>query len=95
MSDIVAVTILGIAQDGGVPHPGCLCDTCKRFYEEGRQLSPTSLAVEDGDELHLIDATRDLDRQTRMLGSSAWMISDVWITHGHLGHVDGFAIWQR
>ena len=95
MSEKIVVTILGIAQDGGVPHPGCLCDTCKRFSEEGRQLSPTSLAVRDGDELHLIDVTRDLDRQTRMLDGSARMITDVWLTHGHLGHVDGLGLFGR
>ena len=95
MSEKIVVTILGIAQDGGVPHPGCLCDTCKRFSEEGRHLSPTSLAVRDGDELHLIDVTRDLDRQTRMLDAGARMITDVWITHGHLGHVDGLGLFGR
>ena len=95
MSEKIVVTILGIAQDGGVPHLGCVCDTCKRFSEEGRQLSPTSLAVRDGDELHLIDVTRDLDRQTRMLDGSARMITDVWLTHGHLGHVDGLGLFGR
>ena len=95
MSKKIIVTILGIAQDGGVPHLGCVCDTCKRFSEEGRQLSPTSLAVRDGDELHLIDVTRDLDRQTRMLDGSARMITDVWLTHGHLGHVDGLGLFGR
>ena len=88
-------TILGIAQDGGVPQPGCNCATCAYYAEEKQQLSPTSIAVTDGDELHLFDVTRDLARQLLFIPRESQRITDVWLTHGHLGHIDGLGLFGK
>ena len=64
----IRAMILGIAQDGGVPHPGCNCNTCQFYWENKVVLSPSSLAIIDEKKLHLIDVTRNLDRQLRKIG---------------------------
>ncbi|MEC8979918.1 MAG: MBL fold metallo-hydrolase [Candidatus Thermoplasmatota archaeon] len=87
--------ILGIAQDGGVPQPACTCNTCMQYVEGGRQLSPTSIAVRDGDDLHLFDVTRDLARQLLFIPEESRQVTDVWLTHGHLGHVDGLGLFGK
>ena len=87
------VMILGIAQDGGVPHPGCYCDTCQFHWDNQIILSPTSLAIFDKKQLHLIDVTRNLDRQLRKVGDRK--VTDIWLTHGHIGHVDGIGLFGK
>ena len=87
------VMILGIAQDGGVPHPGCYCDTCQFHWDNQIILSPTSLAIFDEKQLHLIDVTRNLDRQLRKVGDRK--VTDIWLTHGHIGHVDGIGLFGK
>jgi pyrroloquinoline quinone biosynthesis protein B len=86
--------ILGIAQDGGVPHPNCYCETCNSFSAKNKQLSPSSIAVIDDTQLHLIDITRDLNRQLRMIPKQM-EVSDIWLTHGHLGHIDGMGLFGK
>ena len=85
--------ILGIAQDGGVPHPGCNCNTCKFYWDNEIVLSPTSLAIIDEKQFHLIDVTRNLDRQLRKVGNRN--VTDIWLTHGHIGHVDGIGLFGK
>ena len=85
--------ILGIAQDGGVPHPGCNCNTCKFYWDNEIVLSPTSLAIIDEKQFHLIDVTRNLDRQLRKVGERN--VTDIWLTHGHIGHVDGIGLFGK
>ena len=85
--------VLGIAQDGGVPHPGCYCNTCQFYWDNQIVLSPSSLAVIDKEELHLMDVTRNLDRQLRKIGDMN--VTDIWLTHGHLGHVDGIGLFGK
>ena len=95
MDNLPIAVILGIAQDGGVPHPGCNCQTCSIYSSSGIQLSPTSLGVIDEEKLHLFDVSRDLSRQLRMLPDTEKKVTDIWITHGHLGHVDGIGLFGR
>tara|TARA_B100001113_G_scaffold30068_1_gene21576 strand:- start:1460 stop:2335 length:876 start_codon:yes stop_codon:yes gene_type:complete len=87
--------ILGIAQDGGVPQPGCFCNTCTYYVENESRLSPTSIAVKDGDDLHLFDVTRDLARQLLFIPEESRQVTDVWLTHGHLGHIDGLGLFGK
>ena len=88
-----SATILGIAQDGGVPHPGCYCKTCERYSKNNMKLSPTSLGIKDGEQFHLVDVSRDLDRQLRIIGIQT--VTDIWLTHGHLGHIDGLGLFGK
>tara|TARA_Y100000739_G_scaffold173127_1_gene150836 strand:- start:347 stop:1093 length:747 start_codon:yes stop_codon:yes gene_type:complete len=56
-------------------------------------LSPSSLAIIDEKQLHLFDVTRNLDRQLRKVGNKN--VTDIWLTHGHIGHIDGIGLFGK
>ena len=96
-----SVTLLGSAQDGGVPQAGCSCLGCMDVHmDKSPELYPVSLGIKDASgKYHLIEASRTLPKQlrlwaesTRHLGESLDVISpisSVILTHLHLGHIDG------
>ena len=90
---MATVTILGIAQDGGRPHPGCRKACCQGITpEEVRH--PVSIGIVD--ELgngHLIEATRALGDQLEIWGHPP--LQSVFLTHAHFGHVDGLGLFGR
>ena len=90
---MAVLTLLGIAQDGGRPQPGCTRACCQGLTEQDYR-SPVSLGIKtnNGTTL-LIEATRDLGRQLRMIGNPT--IDHLFITHAHLGHVDGLGLFGR
>jgi pyrroloquinoline quinone biosynthesis protein B len=88
-----SAVVLGIAQDGGVPHPGChqaLCVEARRD-PAGRRLV-ASLGLLDpaadggGTKRFLIDATPDFGEQMERLGG---LPDGILLTHAHVGHVTG------
>lgn len=90
---MAVVTLLGIAQDGGRPQPGCTRQCCQGLTEEDYR-SPVSLAIKTSDgKTLLVEATRDLGRQLRMINNPS--IDHLFITHAHLGHVDGLGLFGR
>jgi phosphoribosyl 1,2-cyclic phosphodiesterase len=43
---MVKVTLLGIAQDGGVPQCGCSCSRCLKVHEgQSSELYPVSIGI--------------------------------------------------
>ena len=90
---MAVVTVLGIAQDGGRPQPGCTRACCQGLSEQDYR-SPVSVGIKtnNGTTL-LIEATRDLGRQLRMMNNPS--IEHLLITHAHLGHVDGLGLFGR
>lgn len=90
---MVKVTLLGIAQDGGRPQAGCnkpCCDSIQRDHWS----YPVSLGiVGDDGKGHLIEVSRHLTDQLEIWGHNE--ISDVWLTHAHLGHVDGLGLFGK
>ena len=90
---MAVVTLLGIAQDGGRPQPGCTRPCCQGLTEQDYR-SPVSLGVKTNEgTILLIEATRDLGRQLRMMDNPS--IDHLFITHAHLGHVDGLGLFGR
>jgi pyrroloquinoline quinone biosynthesis protein B len=98
------VVVLGTAQDGGVPHAGCLCPNCvaARADTQHRHL-PVSIGIVSGDEMALVDATNAFEEQMHALWSrtSASKVfateryqppGTVILTHAHTGHYVG--LWQ-
>ena len=89
----VSATILGIAQDGGIPQPSLSVDNWDAFVS-GKVHHPVSLGIKtsEGDG-HLFDVTRSLSWQLALWQNSCKgslrVISDVWVSHSHLGHIDG------
>jgi pyrroloquinoline quinone biosynthesis protein B len=98
------VVILGTAQDGGVPHAGCLCPNCTAARDNpALRHPPVSIGIVSGDDTVLIDPTMAFEEQVHAL----WMCrpsspehtaeryqppGTVVVTHAHTGHYAG--LWQ-
>ena len=90
---MAVITLLGIAQDGGRPQPGCTRLCCHGLTEDDYR-SPVALGIRtSGGKTLLVEATRDLGRQLRMIGNPS--VDHLFITHAHLGHVDGLGLFGR
>jgi pyrroloquinoline quinone biosynthesis protein B len=96
--------LLGSAQDGGVPHAGCLCANCRAARADARRRRlPASAGVASGEGLVLIDATSAFAEQYhalwsrsglagRVTGSRYGAPETIVLTHAHTGHYTG--LWQ-
>jgi pyrroloquinoline quinone biosynthesis protein B len=87
----VSAVVLGIAQDGGVPHLGCEQERCHRARADPSQrLRVASLGVVDevAGKRFLIDATPDFASQVESLGGRP---DGILLTHAHIGHYLGLA----
>ena len=88
---MVEVTVLGIAQDGGHPQPGCLRPCCANITEPHY---PVSLGIRSSEGTNLlIEATRNLGDQFTIWGQTK--VAHLLLTHAHLGHVDGLGLFGR
>ena len=88
---MVEVTVLGIAQDGGHPQPGCLRPCCANITEPHY---PVSLGIRSSKGTNLlIEATRNLGDQFTLWGQTK--VDHLLLTHAHLGHVDGLGLFGR
>ncbi len=95
----VKVVLLGTAQDGGVPQAGCAKPCCMtEFGGPTRHRNPVALGLtaEDGSR-HLIEASRTLADQlilwSTVDGGPLDKLDSIWLTHGHLGHIDGLGLF--
>lgn len=98
------LVILGSAQDGGLPHAGCLCASCRAARRDWtRRRLPASAGIVSGDRLALIDATSAFEEQYHRLWQRSARSRDfdgerygapeiVVLTHAHTGHYTG--LWQ-
>ncbi len=101
------VVILGSAQDGGVPHAGCLCAHCRVARRDpAARRRPASLGVRVGDAWLIIDATSAFEEQLHMLWgrrpASAGHDAEryrppetVIISHAHTGHYTGLWLLDK
>ena len=87
------VTLLGVAQDGGRPQPGCQRACCADLGPLDVR-HPVSLGITDEHgKGHLIEATRALGEQLKLWGHPP--LASVLLTHAHFGHVDGLGLFGR
>lgn len=90
---MVTVTLLGTAQDGGRPQPGCQRACCQNLGPNDQRY-PVSLGIQDTEGGgHLVEATRFLGQQLAL-----WKfppLRSVSITHAHFGHVDGLGLFGK
>ena len=96
----VRVTVLGTAQDGGVPQPGCARECCLRVRaNDALRRHPVSLGIVGSDgSAHLIEASRSIGEQFEIWHSVdpvEGALSSLSITHAHLGHVDGLGLFGK
>jgi len=92
--------VLGVAQDGAVPHLGCDKACCARARRAGRRLHPVSLGVHGTEtgQLLLLEATPAIDAQVALLQELSGQrargrapVDGMLITHAHIGHYLGLA----
>src|SRR5262245_23816337 len=85
------LVILGIAQDGGMPHAGCTKPPCSDVRAGRRRAERVSCIGVVNRELgaaYLFDATPDFPNQLDALtGGKA--PTGIFLTHGHIGHYTG------
>ncbi|MBL8751863.1 MAG: MBL fold metallo-hydrolase [Planctomycetes bacterium] len=102
----VELVVLGIAQDGGLPHFGCEQPCCTEARRTGRVLYPSALGVVDRrggtPKLLLVEATPRIEEQVALLHDTAGVhgrgrqpVDAVLTTHAHLGHYLGLAWFGR
>jgi pyrroloquinoline quinone biosynthesis protein B len=94
--------VLGIAQDGGVPHIGCTQALCVAARADpARRERVAALGLVDGDRRYLIDATPDLASQldtlnaSRVLADKRKPVDGIFLTHAHVGHYTGLMYLGR
>ena len=90
----VEANLLGIAQDGGVPHAGCDCANCSRAWVDPafRQfVACLGLVDRANRQSWLIDATPDFREQLHALYNLApdCPLAGIVLTHAHMGHYTG------
>ena len=95
--------VLGIAQDGGVPHIGCRQEACvaaRRDPSRRQRVASIGLVDSDGARF-LIDATPDIASQIESLWGSEpppdrqRPVAGILLTHAHVGHYAGLMLLGR
>ena len=89
-SSIPHVIVLGVAQDGGAPHAGCLKECCEeRWDNPEKHLRVSSIAIVDPktSETWIIDATPDFASQLNSVSDNE--LKGIFLTHAHIGHYTG------
>lgn len=99
------VRVLGIAQDGGLPHAACSCDRCalaRRDPSYRGHVASLALVLPVADQIYLFDATPDLREQLAALADlrpgpgdqvDRHPVDGVFLTHAHIGHYLGLAFF--
>ena len=102
----VSVVVLGIMQDGGLPHMGCRCTRCSQAYEDPQKgeyvacLGIVDRRTEPA-KMWLVDATPDIKYQLELLGEYIGphpkqarrlrQPDGIFLTHAHMGHIAGLS----
>jgi len=94
--------VLGVAQDGGVPHIGCRqerCEAARRDPARRERVAALGLVDEAAGRRFLIDATPDLPSQVESLGPprprEQGVVDGILLTHAHVGHYTGLMYLGR
>ena len=92
----IEVRVLGIAQDGGIPHIGCREAPCAAARRDpARRERVAALGLADGEHRYLIDATPDIASQLESLNAGRTVkdrrqpVDGIFLTHAHVGHYAG------
>ena len=91
------LVILGVAQDGGIPHLGCDAGWCAAVRTGGRRAEKVaSIGVIESrsGRAYMFDATPDFPAQVHAL-TGGRPPDGIFLTHAHMGHYTGLAYLGR
>jgi pyrroloquinoline quinone biosynthesis protein B len=91
------LVVLGIAQDGGMPHLGCtqnLCQSMRDGRRKPERVSSLGLVNRLLGKAYLFDATPDMPSQIHSL-TGGRLPDAIFLTHAHIGHYTGLMYLGR
>ena len=86
------VVILGISQDGGLPHTDCQKRCCKKFWGKAKKEKVSCIGIVDPRKKQswIIDATLDFPEQYQIITQvHDTKLKGIFLTHAHVGHYTG------
>ena len=90
-----SLKILGVVQDGGLPHLGSNKLCCKNV-EQQRFVTSLMLINNENNESYLFDASPDINKQLNFMGDRIKKdLKGVFLTHAHIGHYTGLMYFGR
>ncbi len=89
------IKILGVVQDGGLPHLGSDKNCCEDF-EQNRYVTSIMLINNETNESYLFDASPDINKQLNFMGKGIKKnLKGIFLTHAHIGHYTGLMYFGR
>ncbi len=86
------VVVLGIEQDGGAPHSGCIDACCKDLWQNNSYEKVSCLGIVDPNSKKswIIDATPNFADQYHIITQEHnTKLEGIFLTHAHMGHYSG------
>ena len=89
------IEVLGVAQDGGVPHLGC-SKTCCSTSSVTRYVSSIMVSNQESKTSYIFDASPDLAKQLSFMKDKiSENLKGIFLTHAHIGHYSGLMYLGR
>ena len=85
------LVVLGVAQDGGIPHIGCtsgVCGEIRAGRRKAEKVASLGLIERGTGQAYLFDATPDMPAQLHRL-TGGQQPDGIFLTHAHIGHYTG------
>ena len=90
-----SVKILGVVQDGGLPHLGNN-KTCCENIQQNKFVTSIMLINNENNESYLFDASPDINEQLNFMGDRVKKdLKGIFLTHAHIGHYTGLMYFGR
>ena len=90
-----SVKILGVVQDGGLPHLGNN-KTCCENIQQNKYVTSILLINNENNESYLFDASPDINEQLNFMGDRIKTdLKGIFLTHAHIGHYTGLMYFGR
>ena len=87
--------ILGVVQDGGMPHLGNN-KTCCQNIKKDKYVTSLMLMNNENNESFLFDASPDINKQLNFMGERIKKdLKGIFLTHAHIGHYTGLMYFGR
>ena len=89
------IKVLGVAQDGGVPHLGCSKKCCSTSSVT-RYVSSIMVSNQESKTSYIFDASPDLAKQLSFMKDKiSENLKGIFLTHAHIGHYSGLMYLGR